>query len=329
MSSQRRVQREAAEWLAVLHSGDADQGDIDRCRAWRDADPAHERAYRKVEALWRRFDGLDRERVATTTLHTVLGETRRRTGPRGGLLTLVAMLLFGGSLLAMRPFTPLELLADYRSGVGEQREVLLPDGSRLLLNTASAVDLAYHDGERRVRLLRGELLAEVAKDRGRPFVVETGQGTARALGTRFTVRAEDDTLRTVVTESAVELCASEATSATRPDCVSASAGQSVNVSRGQVHGPRPVSAAMATAWVRGRLVADDQPLAELLAELSRYRRGLLRYDPAALAGLRVSGVFPLDDTDRALAMLADYLPIDVARYTPLLTVIRPAPESGD
>ncbi len=80
----------------------------------------------------------------------------------------------------------------------------------------------------------------------------------------------------------------------------------------------------ATAWVGGRLVADDRPLTEVLVELGRYRQGFLSYDLTALDDMRVSGVLPLDDSDRALAMLADYLPVTVTHYTPLLTLVRPA-----
>ena len=325
MNDQRLVLREAAEWLATLHSGEAGEEERARCRAWREADPRHDRAYLKVEALWRRFDGLDGEAAASATLSTMLWRRRRRALARGGgALALMVTVLFGGALLAMHPFTPLDLIADYRSGVGEQRRVVLADGSELLLNTAAVVDIAYSDGERRVRLRRGELLAEVARDPQRPFIVETDAGTARALGTRYTVRERDGRLGVVVTESAVEVCGLIQKPAGRENCVSAPQGHVAGVVDGNPTAPQAVDTAVATAWVRGRLVADNRPLTEVLSELGRYRKGFLRYDPEALKGLRVSGVFPLDDTDRALALLTDYLPVTVTRYTPLITLIEPA-----
>lgn len=328
MNDQRLVLREAAEWLATLHSGEAGEEERARCRAWREADPRHDRAYRKVEALWRRFDGLDGEAAASATLSTVLWRRRRRDLARsGGALALMVTVLFGGALLAMRPFTPLDLMADYRSGVGQQHRVVLPDGSELLLNTAAVVDVAYSDGERRVRLRRGELLAEVARDPERPFIVETDAGTARALGTRYTVREGDGRLDVVVTESSVEVCGAVRKPSGRSHCVATPEGHRAGVVDGNVTAPRAVDTAIATAWVKGRLVADDRPLTEVLSELGRYRQGFLRYDPEALEGMRVSGVFPLDDPERALAMLADYLPVTVTRYTPLMTLVSPAADA--
>jgi transmembrane sensor len=327
VNPQRQVLREAAEWLATLQSGHASDEDQVRCQDWRRADPRHDRAYRKVEALWQRFDVLDGEATASATLSTVLGRRRRADlARRGGALALMVTVLFGGAMLAMRPFTPLDLMADYRSPVGQQRRVMLPDGSELLLNTAAVVDLAYSDGERRVRLRRGELLAEVAKDPARPFVVETDAGTARALGTRYTVRERDDRLDVVVTESAVEVCAASP-AAGRARCVSTPAGHHAGVINGEVLAPRPVDTTAATAWVRGRLVADDRPLTEVLSELARYRQGFLHYDAEALAGVRVSGVFPLDEPDQALDMLAAYLPVKLVRYTPLVTLVRPVDDA--
>ncbi|EPN70503.1 regulatory protein [Pseudomonas syringae pv. actinidiae ICMP 19079] len=76
-------------------------------------------------------------------------------------------------------------------------------------------------------------------------------------------------------------------------------------------------------WTRGVLKVDDRPLSEVLQTLAAYRHGLLRFDTQALAGLRVSGVFRLDDSDAALATLADNLPIKVERFTDLLVIVKP------
>jgi transmembrane sensor len=55
-------------------------------------------------------------------------------------------------------------------------------------------------------------------------------------------------------------------------------------------------------------------LAELLADLSRYRTGVLRCDPR-IANLRVSGAFPIDNTDLALAALESGFSLRVNRYS--------------
>ncbi|MFP9052261.1 hypothetical protein ACLI10_17345, partial [Enterococcus faecalis] len=70
-----------------------------------------------------------------------------------------------------------------------------------------------------------------------------------------------------------------------------------------------------TAWINAELAADDMPLDRFLAELSRYRHGLISCDAPA-AKLRISGLFPLNDTDRALQAVARLLPVTVTRRSP-------------
>jgi transmembrane sensor len=175
------------------------------------------------------------------------------------------------------------------------------------------------DGRQRViELLAGELWVEVAKDAQRPFVVRTDQGTATALGTRYLVKREADGSTVVsVLESVV---------AAKPDgreAVNVKAGEQIALKEGRVQAPRTIDNADADAWTRGLLKVNDRPLSEVLQALANYRHGLVRYDEQALQGLRVSGVFHLDDTDAALATLADNLPIKVERFTDLLVVIKP------
>lgn len=316
----RRILGEAAEWLAALHSGEADESAQRNCRDWRAADPRHEHAYQKMEHLWRRFDTLQEGAggAASSTLNKVLGERRRQRRLRGGSL-LAVLLGVGVGLSLLTPLAPPDLLADYRSGTGEQRRVALPDGSELILNSATAVDLDYSAGERRIWLRRGEVLVSVAPDRSRPFVVESEAGSARALGTQYTVRTRARGLDVVVTESSVEICARRSALPARAHCAAAVAGQRARVRGDRVSAPETVDAAIETAWVKGRLVADDRPLSEVLDELGRYRAGLLHYDADALAGIRISGVFPLTDTDRALALIAAHVPIQVRHYTRFFT----------
>lgn len=325
MQPDRIVLREAAEWLATLQSGDAREEDYAGCRRWREQDARHEQAYRKVESLWQRFDGLNEEDAAATTVNAVLaGERRRHRLRNSGVLAVLFTALVGlGTFTDTLPGR--HMLADYHSGVGELRRIDLPDGSELLLNTDSAVDLAYSDGERRVHLRQGELWVDVSPDANRPFVVDTESGTARALGTSYAVRTEDNAgMQVVVTESRVEVCAGAASR----QCVQTVAGQSARIGDGALSGPQAIDALTATAWTRRRLAVDNQPLAEVLAELNRYRRGYLHYDAAALAGVSVSGVFSLDDTDRALDTLAAYLPIRVQRVSPWFVSVRRA-DTGD
>jgi len=209
--------------------------------------------------------------------------------------------------------------ADQHTAIGERREFLLSDGSEVQLNSNSALDIKFDGRQREVELLRGELWVQVAKDAQRPFVVRTDQGTITALGTRFVVRRGPQGTTVSVLESAI------AAKADSVDVVKVATGQQALLKDGRVQAPRSIGSGDPAAWTRGVLKVDDRPLGEVLQTLADYRHGLLRFDSRALEGIRVSGLFRLDDTDAALAALGDNLPIRIERFTDLLIVVKPLP----
>jgi transmembrane sensor len=209
-------------------------------------------------------------------------------------------------------------MADQRTGVGERSQVVLADGSQVQLNSNSALDVKFDGQQRVIELLKGEMWVEVAKDAQRPFVVRTDQGTATALGTRFLVqRAVDGSTVVTVIESTV------AAKGNHSEAVKVMAGQRAILKQGHAQPAQAVGSGDPAAWTRGLLTVDDRPLSEVLQTLASYRHGVVRFDPQALQGMRVSGVFKLDDSDAALATLADNLPIKVEHFTDLLVVIKP------
>lgn len=308
------VADQAAAWLTLLMSGEADSEDRRRWQAWRAADPDHERAWQHIEAVTGRMKVMQ-PRAAYRALSPYAGPGKGHSQSRRKAIRALA---WGGLAIAavlLAPVAPTwdRLVADHSTGTGEQRRVQLDDGSLVTLNTATAVVLRFDDRVRRLELRSGEVLVETAHARRggaadpRPFVVETAAGTVRALGTRFVVRQWDEHAEVVVLENAVEIVP-------RNPVVGASrvaAGERVAFTPDAVERSRPVDDS-AVAWSRGQLVADDMRLCDFLAELGRYRAGVLRCDPA-VAPLRLSGVFPLQDTDRILASLPAVLPVEVRR----------------
>ncbi len=160
------------------------------------------------------------------------------------------------------------LTADVRTGVGQQRSLRLDDGTQLRLNTDTAVDIRYNGEWRALELLKGEILVQTASDAlSRPFVVHTGQGSVRALGTRFIVRCDNDLVRVCVLQHAVEVRSALAMASVRVE-----AGQQLEFSAGKTGNVTPL-AAMADAWSREMLIVDDWRLADVVSELQRYRPG--------------------------------------------------------
>lgn len=308
------VLREAARWLVRLHSGDAGKAEQDACLRWRSADPAHEQAWQRAERLSRKFGA-----VPATVGMPVLAR-QARTNRRAAMRTLALLATVAPAAYLGWRHAPWQAWAsDERTATGERREVKLADGSRMLLDTASAVDIRFDGRQRTIRLRAGAISIMTASDpqtgeRARPFVVETVQGRLRALGTRFTVRQEGDAqdggpVRVAVTEGAVEITLRDATV---PALVLPAGQQAVLTAEG-VAARQPVDP-QSQGWIQGVLYADNMRLADFCAELARYRPGIVRCAPE-VAGLRISGAFQLNDTDYVLAMLATTLPVQVVTRT--------------
>lgn len=294
---------EAADWLITLHyetPSAADRAAFDR---WRAQSAAHGAAWVRAESMLGAFAQVPPD-VCRQTLAVARRPNRRAS------LALLGSLLFAApaSWLAWRELSWSDWAADAVTARGEQRSIALPDGSRLTLNTASAVALRFTAAERRIRLLAGEILVTTHADPSptyRPFVVQTREGTAQALGTRFSVRRVDaQTTRVAVFEHAVGIRTQEGASRLLR------AGDAADFGAGEIGASAEVQAS-AALWERGMLLAKNQRLADVVAEMARYRSGALHCAPA-VAELRVSGAVSLKDIDASLALLAQSLPVRIA-----------------
>lgn len=312
------VLQRAAEWMARLWSGDASEADAAACAAWRAAHPEHERAWARLQHFEQQFNTIPRE-VARDALS---GTPRRARLDRRRALQVLGLIASGGGAALLAHETGLwrQATSDYRTAVGETRAIVLADGSGVVLDTASAIDVVYTASERRIVLRAGAILVRSAPDKAaiyRPLLVQTAQGTATALGTRFTVRSGDGISDVAVFEGLVELRPqNEGAAAVRlPAGMRGSYSHHAAQANGQVE-------ESAAAWARGSLVAERMRLADLLGELGRYRHGVLRCDER-IAGLRVTGVYSLRDIDRSLANLALSLPVELAYRTRFWVTVRP------
>lgn len=317
----KAVATQAAQGFLLLQSGEATAADRMRWTQWRAADPAHEDAWQRAEQVSRKFGLLPGALAMPALGRTVRADSRAAVKALALLLAAVP-----AGWVAWRASPAREWLADHRTATGERREVRLPDGTRIQLNTATAIDVAYDTTLRRVRLRAGEILIDTAPDRVpagdpayRPFVVETAQGRLRALGTRFVVRQREDRRSHVgVLEGAVEV---------RPDeahglAVVVRAGEQAGFSASAVDAPGALDPG-ADDWSRGVLRVRNMRLHDFLAELGRYRPGVLHCDPA-VAELRVSGVFQLRDTTPVLDSLPQALPVRVLSRTRYWVTVAPA-----
>lgn len=314
------VLQRAAEWMARLWAEDASAADADACAAWRAADPEHERAWTRLQRFARQFEALPRE-VACGAL----APASRHAAGRRRALQLLGLIAAGGgtALLAHESGQWQRAASDYRTAVGETRAIVLADGTQVVLDTASAIDVRYGANERRIVLRAGAILVTSAHEAApayRPLLVATPQGTATALGTRFSVRLDDGESRVAVFQGAVSL---QPVNEGAPS-LHLQAGQQAVYTRLAVQDIGKVEDS--AAWADGSLVAERMRLDQLLAELGRYRHGVLRCDES-IAGLRVTGVYSLRDTDRSLANLALSLPVQARYRTRYWVSVGPRPAS--
>lgn len=317
------VLREAAQWLVRLHSGNAGPADHAACARWRTQHPAHEHAWQRAERMAAKFGAVP----ATIGVPVLARQQVLHTNRRAALRTLAVLgTAMPAAWLGWR-HTPWQgWMADYNTVTGERREVTLADGSRILLDTASAINVTFDSAERKVHLHSGAILVKTSVDPAsehRPFSVHTAKGQLRALGTRFTVRQDAESynpgpVHVAVTEGAVEVTLP---GASRPVLVLPSGQQTVLTAQG-AETPQPLDIA-AQGWIQGVLYADAMRLDHFCAELARYRPGVIRCAPE-VAHLRISGTFQLYDTEYALTMLATTLPVEVVLRTRYWVTVVPA-----
>ncbi|KAF0867251.1 FecR domain-containing protein [Pseudomonas sp. LD120] len=295
----------AIAWQLALDGG-ASALEREEFAKWHAAHEEHARAWRQLSMLDQRFS------VASGPARNALLQSReglRRQVRKLGRGFASVALVVGLALFAGERYLPVDYwLAEQRTATGEQRTLRLSDGTRINLNTHSALDVRFDEQQRRIVLQAGEILIETGHNDGRPFIVETRDGRMRALGTRFLVQREDRGTRLGVLQSAV---------AARPQAAQDEhvfkQGQQVLMHRDGLN-PLPPLNPGADAWSRGMLVVDNARLGDLIKELGRYRRGYLGVAPE-VADLRITGSFPLQDTDLALNALLPTLPVTIERHT--------------
>ncbi|WP_448632462.1 MULTISPECIES: FecR domain-containing protein [Pseudomonas fluorescens group] len=302
-----KVLEEAAEWLMRLSESELSDTERAEWECWKVSSPERDRAWNRAQLLQSKLGGLPAT-LAMSTLDRPSHPDRRRALGKLALLLAAVPTGWGTWKLAQQQ----QWSADYRTAVGERRELSLADGSRITLNTDSAIDVLFDTRQRLVRLREGEILVQTAPDTAalaRPFRVDTGQGRMQALGTQFIVRELQARTHLAVLDGAVRV---ELAQSTQQAPLIVAAGQRTDFSSHDIGQLTPTDR-NASAWTQGMLVVDKMRLADFVSELARYRRGFLRCDPA-IAGLRISGAFPVSDTQRTLNMLVQTYPILVSGH---------------
>ncbi|MGE8407952.1 MAG: FecR family protein [Pseudomonas sp.] len=299
---------QASGWYYRLRAEDASARDQADFAAWLALGPAQRQAWDEVSALL----GALRE-PARQVREAQRARWRR---PRLRVWASAAAVLLAVGLLSLYSPWPDRWRADYATATGESRNLTLADGSQLQLNTDSAVQIDLRPNERRVTLLRGEAWFEVSADAARPFVIRSGEGWVKVVGTRFSVARQGAQTRVRVAQGKVQV------SADGEQTVLLEPGRAVDYQGGRLGAVRDFDAAAEFAWRQRQLVFRQQSLAEVVDELNRYWPGEVLVFGDALRQRKVSGVFEIDKPEAVLKALKHTLGLRAEQYTPYLRVLR-------
>lgn len=319
----------AMMWRQRVDAPDWDAAVDAELEAWLQADERHAEAFARTGAL---FDFLDQHAAAPEMIaarRALLGRAqkvvRQRVGGRGRFVPMptrrMAAALIGMAALAGAGVYPLAQRGDiYSTDRGERRIVTLEDGSRVSLDAESKLQVKYADDARRLRLIKGQARFDVAKDVSRPFSVRARDRTIVATGTAFNIDILDPKVKVTLIEGRVLVLKSPSAPALlsgrqpgpkRPAAVELRPGQQLVAP--QNASPQVVAAVNveeATAWQRGKLMFDQEPLADAVAKVNRYAPRNVRVEPEA-ASVPVSGVFEAGDTNGFLEAITGFLPVSV------------------
>ncbi len=377
------LQEAAARWHGRLNGGGSDaippqargnatQADLEAFTQWLAESPAHGEIYAAVDRAWRLArEQAEHPQILALRQEAALRLTRRsahRRPPWPRALVAGIVLLALGSLgvsawqsydaeapvrsiaaAPVRLYEQLRGIDHYRTAIGERLNVVLDDGSLVTLNTRTEMRVAFAAGERKVELLRGQALFEVAKDTVRPFVVETRDRRFVAVGTAFDVRVDPARVQVTMLEGVVRVepvnlvtdrgksagatrHAPFSADARQPDAplrqpsqrsgpspdpnggLVLTAGQQLVIAPAEaVDGIRSVNPDRISSWRNGQVVVENTALADAVAELNRYTRiPIVLVDPG-LADLRISGAFITGRNEIFVEAVAAYFPIRVHR----------------
>ncbi len=291
------VSEQASEWFARLQSGKMTTAQLDALEHWLKSDPAHRSAYEQVAALWAGIEPARRDPSVMAMRERARRAARRRVFGLFGA-GAVAACAVAAAFVALRP---VEGSLIYSTRVGQESTVGLPDGSMVMLDTDSAVRVySKLAAERRVEVLRGRAMFEVAKDHTRPFNVHTQNTVVTAVGTKFAVQMQPNGVKVVLVEGKVRVQPDTRERDAAP--VSMTAGYQL-VSNQGAWSLSWADTERETAWVDGNLVFEEQRLAEVVEALNRYSLEKIVIADAALNDRRISAVMKTGDTAAFLRSL--------------------------
>lgn len=300
-SDRMEMQGQAEHWFVRLLDPTVSEADRTAAKQWRAQSPSHEEAWQQVEKVWAATDYL----IADDAIAQALRRAERQSDPAStGWRRLIApkRLAAAAALVAVAVMGTTQWLhqdlppgQSYATAVGEQKTILLEDGSTVILDTSSAITARFMRNERRIDLQQGQADFQVKSDKDKPFVVYAEGGAVTAVGTRFQVRSKGTGVSVVLLEGVVKVDSPESENGSRVTAI-LQPGQRLQFDRKDNRwNKETIDLEASRGWAEGTLFAKNWRLGDLLDEMNRYSSHQVRLSDQNLAELPISGTFKVGD----------------------------------
>lgn len=312
--SSRRLTEEAARWFTRMRGVEPDHPETGRFEAWLMSDPANMAEYEAIATVWDDFDSASKLESLANALeqkqHDASRATRRMANHIMGAVVLLATSALGFLAWQDWAYSPVFQLAS-KTGVGEIGYQTLDDGSKLVLNASTQVEVAYYRDRRTVTIRQGEVIFDVTRDASRPFVVDSGLAKVTVLGTRFAVNHLGSLVRVSVDHGRVRVESQDADAGSELPALLLQDGEVGEVTIGLAPQRMQRSAQDAFMFMKGTIVFTEAGLDEIAHTLSRHRKTPVVALPSGSRQPRVTALVQSGDVEKFLTVLPKIAPVAV------------------
>jgi transmembrane sensor len=313
-SESQPLRAKVVEWLMQLDAAPHDAALRAKFEAWLAESDRHRAAFAVVEPVWRTSADL----APAPAPATIVSFGVRPARPARRRITFAAIgAIAAAAAFLFLPALQLHLQADYLTGVAEQRDLTLVDGSKIALDAGSAVAVRYGGQRREVDLLSGQAFFEVTHDRERPFVVKAGGVEVIVTGTAFSVDRSESGVTVAIREGSVDVALD---GVPRP-IASLVGGERLQVSREGKAAKGRIAAGEVASWRDRQFIVYDATVRDVVAQLGRYRNGVVMFADGVIADRLVSGVIDLGKPTEALQALVALQQGSIIEITPWLAIV--------
>lgn len=323
-----KIIKEACEWLARMDGHELSEEEKAELNNWFKKSDKHRRELERLAKIWDNIEDADINDALLVKEEKVqenypFHHKRSRFPILKTIAASIFILISAGFLLHLNNLSQFKSTnGKYVTNVGELQTVMLSDGSEIKLNTDTLIEVNYSDGNRNIHLYRGEAHFKVAHDPDKPFTVKARKGDVRALGTVFSVRLRNDHVNVIVEEGKVRIRANETFNQnnnellTIPEDTLKSEQKNIvvvaNAGRNVVFGEQEIESIVQEekeeierkfSWRNGMLAFDDEPLSDVINEVSRYTSNQIIIADPEIRSLRVGGYYPISKIQTVLDAL--------------------------